>query len=39
MTDAPSEWVDQTSAFNRVQSVATAVSEPRSVSYIAEEAQ
>lgn len=38
MTDAPSEWIEQTSAFDRVQSVATAVSEPRPASYIAEEA-
>jgi len=31
-------WKEQTTAFDRIQSVASAVSKPRSVSYIADEA-
>jgi len=37
-TDGVSEWVDQTTAFGRVRSIASAVSQPRSVQYIADEA-
>jgi hypothetical protein len=41
MTDQPpgvAEWTEHTTAFDRVQSVATTVSNPRPVSYIADEA-
>lgn len=37
--DGVSEWVDHTSAFDRVRSIASAVSEPRTLQYIADEAQ
>lgn len=37
-TDGVSEWVDQTSAYDRVRSIASTVSQPRSVQYIASEA-
>lgn len=37
-TDGVSEWVDQTTAYDRVRSVASTVCEPRSVQYIANEA-
>lgn len=37
-TDGVSEWVDQTTAYDRLLSIASTVSEPRSVQYIANEA-
>ena len=37
-TDGVSEWVDQTTAFDRVWSIASTVSQPRPVQYIADEA-
>ena len=37
-TDGLEAWIEHTSAFDRVQSIARSVSEPKPVSYIAEEA-
>jgi DNA-binding GntR family transcriptional regulator len=37
-TDGKAEWVDQTTAHDRVLSVASTVSQPRSVQHIADEA-
>jgi len=37
-TDGVEAWIENTSAFDRVQSIARIVSEPKPVSYIAEEA-
>ena len=37
-TDGLEAWIERTSAFDRVQSIARSVSEPKPVSYIAEEA-
>ncbi|MEZ3162278.1 DUF7342 family protein [Halorubrum miltondacostae] len=37
-TDGVSKWVDQTTAYDRVRSIGSTVSQPRSVQYIASEA-
>lgn len=37
-TDGEAEWVEQTTAYRRVRSIASTVSQPRSVQYIASEA-